>query len=589
MSDHHSTSEKEAVRAGIYARKSTTRQEDSIERQLSSVLPYCEKKEYLIVGEPYVDEGIAGDVFDKRPAFQRLLKDAKAGLFDVIVCDEWSRLSRQEPVKFISTVVDPLKDADVTLDCVAEGVQRWDDLAQLILMTVRADKSQGESKTRSYRTLTGMAEHARRRAILGPAPYGYLTEYETIQEPGKPPRIVPARFIPDPRKAHVVRWIFEKYVQGGWSMYDLARELNARAVEPPAGKGGRASKTRQRGQPCQHWTTSSIRAILKNPRYTGALTWNRRSRGKYHRLADGQAKAVSKVSDRPNEQEEWIVSSEPPHEALCTQEQFDRAQERMLANKGRKVSTDPYLFAGLVTCSHCGRTLTGLTVKNKRRYRCHKFDSSGNVVCGNNAVDESWLLDRVLRVLEEEMLAPNRLTTLREEVRRQDEEERAPVVIEPLQQRLADLKARIAQGNENLAILPQDRVPGVVAVVRAWEQERDQIEAELKRRQGGGNLEGLDEAIAVCETLLWRLREAVASCDPLLLREVFREAVVRIELTWEKRPGRKHTRYILQGGVIHLRPQAGEKYLTLHAKPCSAHNNFACPSPCTAGSGSVST
>ncbi len=163
MPEHHSNNGL-ATRAAIYTRKSTNRQEDSIERQLSSVLPYCERKGYTLIGEPYTDSGIAGDVFDKRPAFQKLLRDARAGLFEVIVCDEWSRLSRQEPVDFIASTVKPLKDAGVTLDCVAEGPQRWDDLAQLILMTVRADKSQGESKTRSYRVLTGMANKARARS-----------------------------------------------------------------------------------------------------------------------------------------------------------------------------------------------------------------------------------------------------------------------------------------------------------------------------------------------------------------------------------------------------------------------------------------
>jgi hypothetical protein len=66
-------------------------------------------------------------------------------------------------VDFIASTVKPLKDAGVTLDCVAEGPQSWDNLAQLILMTVRADKAQGESKTRSYRVLTGMNKKARAR------------------------------------------------------------------------------------------------------------------------------------------------------------------------------------------------------------------------------------------------------------------------------------------------------------------------------------------------------------------------------------------------------------------------------------------
>jgi site-specific DNA recombinase len=545
-----------AVRAAIYARMSTSRQEDSIERQLSSVLPYCEKKQFSVVGEPYTDSGIAGDVFDKRPAFQKLLRDAKAGLFEVIVCDEWSRLSRQEPVDFIASTVKPLKDAGVTLDCVAEGPQRWDDLAQLILMTVRADKSQGESKTRSYRVLTGMANKARAGRILGMAPYGLMTEYETVNEPGKPPKVIPLRFVPDRKRAHVVQWIFEKYAEGGRTMDQIADELNRRAMPAPCRKNT-----------CLKWNANGVRSILKNPRYTGALTWNRRSCGKYHRLKNGAAVAKAGAGNVPNDKEEWLVSAEPAHEALVSQELFDRCQARMRANKGTTPSKGAYLFSGLLTCSHCGGTLCGTTQKGVRRYQCHMFDKGGARVCDSHSVREDWLLDRVLRVIEEEVLAPDRLEKLREEIRLQDERERTPVSVEPLWKRLSELEGQIAHGKTNLLILPSDRVPDAVLTLGQWEQERDQIKAELERREGGGNLKDLDGAVEACEAMLWRLREAAAEADPLLLREVIREAISRVELPWTKRPSGTRSRYLISGGVIHLRPQTGEDVLTLSGSP----------------------
>src|SRR5262249_37552350 len=151
----------------------------------------------------YADRAVAGDVFDRRPDFQQLLRDARAGLFEVILVDEWSRLSRQEPVDFIASVVKPLKDAGVTLDTVNEGPQKWDNLAELILMTVRSDKASGESKKLSYRVLAGMAEMAGKGRVLSGAPYGYKTRYETIDQPGKPPRVAPAGLEPDPATAHV--------------------------------------------------------------------------------------------------------------------------------------------------------------------------------------------------------------------------------------------------------------------------------------------------------------------------------------------------------------------------------------------------
>ena len=46
----------------------------------------------------YVEAGISGEKLETRPQLQRLLTDAKAGLFDVIVVVSSSRLARDEYV-----------------------------------------------------------------------------------------------------------------------------------------------------------------------------------------------------------------------------------------------------------------------------------------------------------------------------------------------------------------------------------------------------------------------------------------------------------------------------------------------------------
>jgi hypothetical protein len=56
---------------------STDGQEDSIDRQRSTVLPHCERKGYRVVAE-FKDEGVADDEFAKRPGLQRLLAAAAA-------------------------------------------------------------------------------------------------------------------------------------------------------------------------------------------------------------------------------------------------------------------------------------------------------------------------------------------------------------------------------------------------------------------------------------------------------------------------------------------------------------------------------
>src|SRR5262245_1971051 len=104
------------VRAALYLRMSTDEQEDSIDRQRANVLPYAGRKGYVLSDDlTYADEGIAGDEFAKRAGLQRLLRDAAAGRFDVIVCDEISRLSRQKFTEFIARVAHPLEEAGVTV------------------------------------------------------------------------------------------------------------------------------------------------------------------------------------------------------------------------------------------------------------------------------------------------------------------------------------------------------------------------------------------------------------------------------------------------------------------------------------------
>jgi DNA invertase Pin-like site-specific DNA recombinase len=547
------------VRAAAYYRMSTTRQEDSIERQQSQVRPHAAQQDrhgkprYVLVQE-YADRAVAGDVFDRRPDFQRLLRDAKAGLFDVIIVDEWSRLSRQEPVDFIASVVKPLKDAGVTLDTVSEGPQKWDNLAELILMTVRSDKASGESKKLSYRVLAGMAKFAAAGRILGPAPYGYKTRYETVEEPGKPPRVVPAGLDTDPATAHVVRWIFEKYAEGGWTLDALCRELAARNAPPPARKSGRVPRG---GKAPPRWGRGAVRVILRNPKYLGIMTWNRRARGKYHALEGGKVRKKDRQTDRPNGTGAWSVVA-GTHEALVTQEAFDAVQARLRdhARGGRGPNLGSYLFSCLGVCEHCGRGLKGITTKGRRYYRCHAFDDAGVRVCHHNAVREDALLEVLLATLEETFLDPARQEKLLAKARAKLERERSPKALDPLRRELADLEAKIAHGNGNLLLLPPDRVAAAVETLKGWERDRDRLRAELADRERGAPVADLEETFQGVKEWLWKLRDLAGQLDNPgvlpLLRDTILAGLCRVTVRWERRPFGTRTRHLPVGGTLYL-------------------------------------
>ena len=82
-------------RAALYARYSSDNQRaESITAQLRACNAYCEKKDHQVVKE-YIDEAESGR-FDDRPAYQAMMKDAKAGSFDVVVFHKIDRSGRDE-------------------------------------------------------------------------------------------------------------------------------------------------------------------------------------------------------------------------------------------------------------------------------------------------------------------------------------------------------------------------------------------------------------------------------------------------------------------------------------------------------------
>jgi DNA invertase Pin-like site-specific DNA recombinase len=537
---------------------STDKQEDSIDRQLANIRPYAERKGYLLTDElTFVDEGIAGDEFEKRAGFQRLLRDAAASRFDVIVCDEVSRLSRQKYTEFMAKVAYPLEQAGVSLDTVSQGPLAWDECVDIIKLAIHQPLAREEARKISERTLTGMRTHANLgRLLLGGRPaYGYKTVYEDIALPGRPPKVVPVRLVPDGHRAEVIRWIFERYDTGRYSLAELARELNARATPPP----GRS--TRKKGAPkgtfCQLWSRQAIRVILRNPVYVGSLAWNRTCQGKHHKLAAGAAVKLNgrSTTGHRNGREDWIVV-ENAHEPLVSQALFDRVQDRLASSRGgrRHAARQGYLLSGLLQCSRCGRALHGLTRGGEHFYRCDGYDGmTSQRICGFGHVKQGDVIKVLLKVLQDTFLDPDHLRALRAEIEQQEQAEHAPDRVAGVQADIAELTRKIDQGHRNLAVLPTDRVGKVLDVIRGLERERDALEADLRRLDGESRVKDLDAAVAAAESWLWRLREAAGGADPAVLGDLIRQMVARIEFRWDRQQRGRRTRYVLTGGVIHLR------------------------------------
>ena len=77
----------------IYARYSSDRQtEASIEGQLKVCYDYAERNNHTVIGE-YIDRALTGKT-DKRPKFQKMIKDSEKGAFQGVLIYQTDRFAR---------------------------------------------------------------------------------------------------------------------------------------------------------------------------------------------------------------------------------------------------------------------------------------------------------------------------------------------------------------------------------------------------------------------------------------------------------------------------------------------------------------
>jgi DNA invertase Pin-like site-specific DNA recombinase len=523
---------------------STDRQEDSIERQQSQVVPYVKQRGYHVVGE-YRDEGIAGDVFERRAGFQQLLRDAKSGKFEVIVSDEPSRLSRQKIIKFIATVVDPLDEAGVTLDTVTDGPQGWDDVVDVIRLAIRQDKSSEEPKKLSHRVISRMIELAKEgRPLGGKAPYGLRwrlgSEVVGGREVQRPLGLMPG----DPREVQAVLLMFHLVGDRGFTLQMVSRELYERGIPNP--RGGK------------FWNKTTIRAILGNRKYLGDMPWNGQTKGKYSRVVAGRVEGVRRKAKRKSSPTDWVVVPDR-HEAIIARDLFDRVQARIAANRkrtGPAGAAGGHLLSGLLVCGSCGARMIGHGPKGDRFYHCGSYHQQVRHACFYNRVRETGVLGAIVGKLQEVILNPENLERLRDEVRRQEEAERQerPGRQAELERQLKELAQKIQKATDRLLFVEADLMPECATALRGLKEERDRLTAELEalRKPTTARAE-VEEVIQTVEQQMKRLREAVVESDPSLVRAVLQDMVSKVELHFEQVPRGKRTSSRFTRGVIYLR------------------------------------
>ncbi len=351
--------------AAIYARVSTDEQAEkhTIENQLDACRSYCERAGFEVVNE-FLDAGVSGTVaLAERPAGARLIADADAKSFEVVVCYRLDRFGRE-----VVTCLLAIKrlQTRVKLEYVDE---RFDDSPSgQFSQNVMSAVAQLEHGLIRQRTMAGRERRVRDGKYCAPVtPYGYV-KINSGDDKGQ--------LEADPETAPVVQQIFE-LAASGLSTRSIATRLNDGGVQQP-----KDTPNKNKG-PFPGWNAATIRNILKAPRYTGKATY-------------GSARTPMQSP------------------ALVDAAVFAKVGEGMAAKKlNSSRNTKPenkYLLQNLLVCGHCGKGYSGFTNGKYRCYFCY-FRRANGAKAGHEGIRwrynadylEAAVLDWVARTVWSEL------------------------------------------------------------------------------------------------------------------------------------------------------------------------------------------
>lgn len=503
--------------AAIYARKSTEQngmsdEDKSVTRQIDHAKQYAAKNGWGVMDEHvYMDDGISGAEFVKRPGFVRLMSAIKAKpSFQVLIMSEESRLGREriETEHNLKRIV----DAGVRIFYyLSDREARLTDATSSFVESVRLYAAEMEREKASERTHDAMLRKAKNGHVLGGKVYGYdniPVMMNDLCSDGKPKRSHVERRINE-NEAVNVRHIFQLYASG-IGLTTLAKTLNRNHISPP--RGGNLG-----------WAPSAIREILHRDLYRGISIWNQ--------TQTVQIGGTKKQRQRP--ESEWLripVSSL----RIVSERDWERVQERIKdsatiyrrAQDGTlkngpcgRVLNSQYLLSGLAKCGICRKSIVGITRKRKghtyKAYGCACYQKRGAVICKNNLQIGQHEMDRaVLKSLQDALdpkLLDESVQLAASQIKKDENTE--PKKIEVLKRQLSEIQKRIERLAE--AIATTGGSEPIYEKLRAEEHRRKAIQNELATLCEIAKVRSLDSI-----GLIRDLKTRIYDLRGLLMRQV---------------------------------------------------------------------
>ena len=405
-------------RGVIYARYSCDKQSDnSTKAQIRECEAWAKNNGIKIV-DHYLDEAISGRT-DKRPGFQKMIKDAKAQLFDCIIVwkgDRFSR-SRADAAKYKTM----LKHLGIRVLSATEA--NLEGPEAVLMDGINESFAEYYSVELSAKVTRGMKQNIIDGKFNGgPIAFGYILNKET------------RRMEIDPDKAEVVRQIFSQYVYEGMNPNQIQKYWEARGYKLPS--------------------RTAVMKFLRNEKYIGI--W---------RYQD----VVNKTCYPP------IVDEELFHQAQ------EKIKENYTLGSRHKKPNEPFLLLGKAYCGNCNtlfiaKSGTARSGQQIRYYTCPNHHKGGCSIKGIKKEDlEETVMNTVVQIIKDGNERKKMIQTIL------DLQKETSPQLGKLEVKIASKTTQI--DNLTTAIAMGGNIPELVAMINKCKQEKDELEANYIHEQ----------------------------------------------------------------------------------------------------------
>ena len=362
------------LRVTFYARVSTDQDEqiNSLENQVQYYTELIQSKPNWKFVPGYVDEGISGGSTKKRDNFNRMIRDAKAGVFDFIITKEISRFSRStlDSIRYTQELL----DYNVGVFFQNDNINTLDTDSEFRLV-IMAGVAQDEIRKLSERLKFGFRQAIKNGHVLGNDKlYGYDKNdcVLTVNE----------------EEAEIVRIIFDLYGN---------QRLGTRTISKRLMELGYTSREGNA------FNTLTIRHILENPKYKGWYCGNK------SQSVDYRTKRNVLLDES-----EWVTYPDPSIPAIVSEELWNRAnalykkrREEMKSHSSGLSFHNRYPYSTKIYCEEHGTTFHRQVIQTKKGqqevWQCKVYRSHGRAACSAPQIRSSDL-DLILSDIFKELV-----------------------------------------------------------------------------------------------------------------------------------------------------------------------------------------